>query len=88
MATIQQALKLLVSVPVSSLTQMKPVEVTAVPRQWNSYQPSTYPKKLHTMLSKVDTILLSSRQKLRLFRDTVCPTSLGTFPLPISHLMG
>ena len=31
-------------------------------------------KKLQTMISKVDATLLSSHQKLRLFRDAVCPS--------------
>ena len=44
-------------------------------------------EKLQTMLSKVDTTLLSSRQKLRLFRDAVCPRltwHLSLANLPIS----
>ena len=41
-------------------------------------------EKLHTMLSKVDTTLLSSRQKLRLFRDAVCPRL--TWDLPLANL--
>ena len=44
-------------------------------------------EKLRTMLSKVDATLLSSRQKLRLFKDAVCPRltwDLSLANLPIS----
>ena len=44
-------------------------------------------EKLQTMLAKVDATQLSSRQKLRLFRDAVCPRltwDLSLADLPIS----
>ena len=45
------------------------------------------PEKLQTMLSKVDATILTTHQKLRLYKDAICPRltwDLSLVSLPIS----